>query len=67
MHWLYSGQAPVLVQTKAEISTACLWASFKVLPAKIPATKAPEKASPAPTVSATVTLGVSMREISLGD
>ena len=53
-----TGMAPCWVQTKAETSTAFLCASRMVFPKSICATKVAVKLSPAPTVSATCTLGV---------
>ena len=54
--------APCWVQTKAEVATAQAWASATDLPLRIEAMKAAVKESPAPTVSATSTLGVGWKE-----
>lgn len=56
------GMAPFFVQTKAEVRTARLCASATDLPLRIEAMKAAVKLSPAPTVSATSTLGVGWKE-----
>ena len=61
-----SGIAPFCVHTKALTSTASLWASFTDLPLSIAAQKEPVKESPAPTVSATSTLGVFSYDICPG-
>ena len=53
------GIAPCEVHTKALVSTAARWISSIGLRLNQPATKAAVKESPAPTVSATSTLGVS--------
>ena len=53
-----TGMAPFCVQTKADTLTAVWCASRMDLPRRICATNEPVKESPAPTVSATVTLGV---------
>lgn len=66
-HYLYNvlmcsgntGIAPCEVHTKALVSTAARWISSIGLRLNQPATKAAVKESPAPTVSATSTLGVS--------
>ena len=52
------GIAPFLVQTKADVCTAVEWASCTLFPLSIEAINAAVKLSPAPTVSATSTLGV---------
>ena len=57
-----TGMAPLQVQTKAETSTASRWASRGVRPLISAAMKAAVNESPAPTVSATVTCGVSINE-----
>ena len=57
------GIAPFCVQTKALTSTASLCASTTGLPLRIAAQKEPVKESPAPTVSATSTFGVSWNDI----
>lgn len=54
-----TGIAPCEVHTKALVSTAARWISSIGLRLNQPATKAAVKESPAPTVSATSTLGVS--------
>ncbi len=54
-----TGIAPCEVHTKALVSTATRWISSIGLRLNQPATKAAVKESPAPTVSATSTLGVS--------
>ena len=54
--------APFLVHTKAEVSTATLWASATLLPRRSDAMKAAVKLSPAPTVSATSTEGVGWKD-----
>ncbi len=56
--------APCCVQTKAETSTAVLCASGMVFPLSSEATNPAVKASPAPTVSATVTIGVGLKNSS---
>ena len=61
-----TGMAPFCVQTKAETFTANSCASLTLLPFKMLATNAPVKESPAPTVSATSTFGVSINETSPG-
>ena len=53
-----TGIAPFWVQTKADTSTAFLWASSTLLPRMMDEMKAAVKESPAPTVSATSTEGV---------
>ena len=52
------GMAPCCVQTKALTFTARSWASFTDLPNRSEETKVAVNESPAPTVSATSTLGV---------
>ena len=54
--------APFWVHTNAEASTASSCASRTVFPFKIEATKVAVKESPAPTVSATFTFGVSTND-----
>ena len=56
------GMAPFLVQTKAEVSTALQCASATVLPRRMEAMNAAVNESPAPTVSATSTVGVGWKE-----
>lgn len=56
------GMAPFWVQTNADTSTAVRWASLMLFPLRIEAMNAAVKESPAPTVSATSTLGVSTNE-----
>ena len=56
------GIAPFFVQTYAEVCTAREWASRTLLPLRIEAMKAAVKLSPAPTVSATSTLGVGWKD-----
>lgn len=72
--WLYScrcqlvieegsvGMAPCCVQTNADVTTAFLWASSTDFPLRMLAMNAAVKESPAPTVSATSTLGVGWKE-----
>ena len=50
--------APLWVQTNAEVATALRWASATGISLRTLAMKAAVKESPAPTVSATSTLGV---------
>ena len=61
-----TGIAPCCVQTNAEVSTARRCASSTERPFKIAAVKAAVNESPAPTVSATSTFGVSTKEICPG-
>ena len=58
------GMAPFWVHTKADTSTAFLWASWTGLPLMMLAQNEPVNESPAPTVSATSTFGVSWNEVS---
>ena len=58
--------APFCVQTYAETFTANSCASLTLLPFRMLATNAPVNESPAPTVSATSTFGVSINETSPG-
>ena len=59
-----TGMAPFCVQTKALAWTAMRCASGIGLPLRYWATKVAVNESPAPTVSATLTLGVSTHEVS---
>lgn len=61
-----TGIAPFCVQTKAETSTAFLWAAGTGKPLKMLAVKAAVKESPAPTVSATFTCGVGKNDFASG-
>ncbi len=61
-----SGIAPLLEHTKADVSTASLWASGTVLPFNMPDMNDAVKESPAPTVSSTFTAGVGRKYISPG-
>ena len=57
------GVAPFCVQTKAEVFTARAWASRVDFPLRRAAMKAAVNESPAPTVSATSTIGVGWKEV----
>lgn len=52
------GIAPFLVHTNADVRTASEWASATLFPLSMADMNAAVKLSPAPTVSATSTLGV---------
>lgn len=54
--------APFWVHTNAEVFTAVSWASSTDLPLMIEERKAAVNESPAPTVSATSTIGVSLND-----
>ncbi len=53
-----TGIAPFCVHTYADVLTASAWASVTLLPLRTDAINAAVKLSPAPTVSATSTVGV---------
>ncbi len=57
-----TGMAPCWVHTNADVSTALRCDSSTVCPLRMLAMKAAVKESPAPTVSATSTLGVGWNE-----
>ena len=61
-----SGIAPLCVQTYADTSTASLCASGTGFPLRMAEVKVAVKESPAPTVSATFTFGVSWKETTPG-